>query len=303
MNFQEYGFKEVKSDQSQTPQSNQRQWSTDAQPSKPKFNNDKRQDYTNGNQGNRFPNNATRFNSGSSYSNRSGWGANSSSANSNNPVVNRTNLPKYDFKERYKADEGPVELYLPFVATGPRDAPASALSKMISFIEELETLGYTLRNGGRDGAEDLFEKSVKRKEIHLPWKGFLDKDSKFTFTTDAARILASRFHPSYDNLKPVIQTFLATDVRMVMGKDLRSPALFLMVWSEDGAETLIEKTARTGNAGQAISVACALKIPIFNFGKSDAEQRLRTYLGTQTNVIEKSQSQQSTTQPEGNYDS
>lgn len=234
-------------------------------------------------------------NGGSSYGgdNRSGGrggyqggGGSRNSFQGNNVPFNRNQPP-----------EGPVEFYMPYVATGPRDTPQPVIDKIVSIVKDLEARGYTLRNAGREPAEDLFEKSVTRKEIHLPWRGFLNKDSKFTFTLEAAKVLAARFYPGYDGLKPAIQAFLAADVRMVMGKELRSPALFLITWSEDGAESAQERTAKTGTAAQAIAVASTLKIPVFNFGKSSTEERFRQYLGNAHEQQKSTQSQQSTQQP------
>lgn len=175
--------------------------------------------------------------------------------------------------------EGPAEWYMPYVATGNKDAPPDIQEQMRQAALELEKLGYTMRCGGMDGMEDFIEKTVSRKEIHLPWKGFNDKDSKFTFTPNAAKELASKLQPGFEGLKPVIQTFLAKNVRMIMGKDLKSPAMFMIVWTEDGAETLQEKTVKTGNSGHAIAVACTVRIPVFNFGKPGAYDRLKRYLG------------------------
>lgn len=185
--------------------------------------------------------------------------------------------------QRPQEPEGPVELYLPYTISGNREIPPQILNLLVEFVKDLDQRGYTMRTAGREGPEDTFEKAATRKEIHLPWRGFLDKESKFSFAPEAARVLAAKFHPSFDGLSRGVQTFLATDVRVVMGKDLKAPALFLITWSEDGAETPQEKTSRTGNAGQAIAVANALKIPVFNFGKAGTEARLRQYLGSKPN--------------------
>lgn len=174
--------------------------------------------------------------------------------------------------------EGPVELYKPYVGTGSKEVPPAIAEVFKRLAGELEKAGYTLRSGGNQGVEDIFEKATTKNEIHLPWKGFNDKESKFSFTTNQAKELASKYHPGWDGLKPFIQTFLAKNVRMIMGKDLKSPALFMITWTEDGAETIVEKTARTGDVGHAIAVAHELRIPVFNFGKPDAETRLKNYL-------------------------
>lgn len=79
-------------------------------------------------------------------------------------------------------------------------------------------------------------------------------------------------------MKLPVQAFLAKNVRLLYGDKLKSPALFMLCWSEDGAETLREKTNRTGSIGHAIQIAYSMRIPIFNLGKPDTEERLKRYL-------------------------
>lgn len=191
---------------------------------------------------------------------------------------NRGGFNKGGYNRQQEDDDGEARLYKPYVGTGNKEAPQEVLDKMSQIARELEEFGYTLRSGGLEGPEEVFEKATKVHEIHLPWKGFNNKESKYTFTPKQAHGIAKMFHPSFDTLKPVIQTFLAKNARLVLGKDLKSPALFMICWSEDGAETGKEKTSRTGNVGHAIAIAAAMKIPVFNLGKSDAEARLRAYL-------------------------
>lgn len=291
MDFEANGFTEVKNDNSNQSQKAYGSGQSSS-PGSYGANQKNGSNYnTYGNSGNRQGANNNHYSSKySSYnhggnagsggrSNYQGGGGNSGSHQGGNGGFNRNQAP-----------EGPVELYLPYVATGSRDTPKPIIDKIALIVKELEVRGYTLRNAGREPVEDLFEKSVSRKEVHLPWRGFLDKDSKFTFTPEAAKVLASRFYPGYEGLKPAIQAFLAADVRMIMGKELKSPALFLITWSEDGAETNQERTAKTGTAAQAIAVASTLKIPIFNFGKPSAEERFRQYLG-KSNEQESTQTQ------------
>lgn len=224
---------------------------------------------------------------GNSYSNRSNSSYSNSSSGYNRggnsggggnyKTYNKGNF-KGSFKKR-EEDEGPVALYKPYVGGGNPDAPPHILQKMEDLARELELHGYTLRAGGLDGPESAFENGAsKLKEIHLPWKGFNNKDSSFTFTSNRAKEIASQYHNAYKGLKPAIQTILAKNVRVVTGKDLKSPALFAIVWSEDGAESNREKSMKTGNVGHLIAVADSMRIPIFNLGKPDAEERLRRYL-------------------------
>lgn len=178
--------------------------------------------------------------------------------------------------------EGDPVFYKPYVLSG-NYPPPKVMEQLVKIALELQSAGYTMRNRGMQGLEETIEEALTTKEIHLPWKGFGEKDSKHTWTPPAAKELAKRVQPGFDGLKNVVQTFLAANVRMIMGKELRSPALFMITWSEDGAETLKEKSVKTGNAGHAIAVADTLPIPVFNFARPDAESRLRDYLKLTTN--------------------
>jgi len=174
----------------------------------------------------------------------------------------------------------PMDLffYKPYAVTGNPNPPDEILRKIERIVPKLESLEYLLRTGGMTGIEESAERSAKKLELLLPWKGFADKDSKFTFTNERAIAIAKKFSPAYDNLKQAAQTFLAKNVRLVMGQQVNSPALFLIVWTEDGAEKASERNSRTGFAGHPIAIANALGIPVFNLGKSDAEERLNRYL-------------------------
>jgi hypothetical protein len=229
--------------------------------------------YQGGGGGNRYQNNQGGGNGG--WQNR-GNGGNGGGGWNRNPPSGGGGFSK-SFQRR-EEDTGPAVLYKPYVITGNDEAPQEVLDRMVAIVKDLEKAGYTLRNGGMKGPEDITEKAATNKEVHLPWKGFDNKDSKFTFTSNHAKDLAKQFHPAFDGVKPVVQTFLAKNVRMIMGKDLKSPALFLITWSMDGAETMAEKSIKTGTTGHSVAIACALRIPVFNLQKPDAEKRLRAYL-------------------------
>jgi len=174
--------------------------------------------------------------------------------------------------------ETDMSLYKPYAATGNRDAPPEIISKFEAIAKKLEALGYTARVGGFEGIEEAVEKATTKNEIHLPWRDFAQKQSKFTFTTDRAMAIAKMFHPTFDTMKKSVQLFLAKNARLVMGDKVNSPALFLLCWTEDGVESIKEKTSRSGFTGHPIAIASAVGIPIFNLGNPSAEQRLNVYL-------------------------
>lgn len=187
-----------------------------------------------------------------------------------------------NFKKGFTPRQGPepteFRLYKPYVGTGNQSPPDSVKERIKVIAAELEKYGYILRTGGMDGTEDTFEKAAHYKELHLPWRGFASKESKMTFNSGSSLGIAKLYHSNFDNMKQTVQAFLSKNVRLLYGNSLKSPALFLLCWTEDGAETMREKTNRTGPAGHAIAIALSMRIPVFNLGKEDAEDRLRQYL-------------------------
>lgn len=236
-------------------------------------------------------------NSGKQWSGNGGGNNNGGGYNSNNGNNNGGGdwKKKSNFFKKAEEDNSEARLYKTYVGTGNREAPQDILARFKALATELEVFGYIQRTGGLDGPDLAFESGVtdpKNLELHLPWRGFNDRESKFTFNTKQAFGIAQMFHPSFDGLKPAIQAFLAKNSRLVLGKDLKGPTMFVVCWSEDGAESSKEKTAKTGNVGHVIAIASAMRIPVFNFGKHDAEQRLRTFLELPNGRAEVSAEQQ-----------
>ena len=184
-----------------------------------------------------------------------------------------------------KPEDTDMTLYKPYACTGNADCPVDVLEKFDRITKKLEELGYTVRVGGMDGIEDRIEKLIKKQELHLPWREFNQKESKFTYNSDRVFAIAKMFFPTFDTMKKGVQAFLAKNARLVLGDKVISPALFLLCWTEDGAESVKERTNRTGFTGHPIAIASAVGIPVFNLAKSDAEQRLDFLIeGTRTNV-------------------
>jgi hypothetical protein len=183
------------------------------------------------------------------------------------------------FKPKVEEDLSNYKLYKPYVGTGNQNPPPHIVTQIKRLTNELETFGFTLRTGGTAGVEEAFEASAKEMELHLPFNNYNGKQSKFAFINKRAYAVAKLFHPTYDTIPEKVTLFLAKNARLVMGKDLVSPALFMLCWSEDGCESSETKTSKTGNVGHAIAIACALHIPVFNLAKPDAEKRLKEHLG------------------------
>jgi hypothetical protein len=192
----------------------------------------------------------------------------------------------------WKSNKKPIEegkLYKPYVGTGNKETPDDVLKRMSVIAKTLEQFDFVLRTGGLEGPDAVFEDSVKNLELYIPWKGFNNKESKNYFNTTQSLDVAKMFHFGFDKLKPAIQAFLAKNVRMVLGKDLKSPAMFIVCWSEDGVEHVKDRTSSTGNIGHIIAIASSMKIPVFNLGKPDAEKRLKNYLELSENTYKQNE--------------
>lgn len=128
----------------------------------------------------------------------------------------------------------------------------------------LSQQAWVLRSGGAEGADTAFEKGATHKDIFLPWPKFNKNPSRlYTVGVDAFKV-ASRFHPSWENLSPAVRKLHARNVYEVLGADLRTPSEYLICWTRDGAYTKEMCTKSTGGTGMAIRIASHYGVEILN---------------------------------------
>lgn len=153
-----------------------------------------------------------------------------------------------------------VEKY--YAGIGSRETPKDVLAFMTQIAKMLYSEGYTLRSGGADGADSAFEQGAgNNKQIFLPWKNFNKNASPYFYISDEAIQMASKFHPFYHNLKQGGQKLHARNCYQILGEDLKTPSEFVICWTPNGLET--------GGTSQAIRIAKAYKIKIYNLGKEE----------------------------------
>lgn len=177
-----------------------------------------------------------------------------------------------------RREEGDPTFYRPYVFSGNDNPPESVLQELRSLTRRLEECGFTLRTRGMKGIETDVGDAIKKKEEHIPWKGFDEKETPYSFTSPNAKALARSVDPGFETRKNFVQTFLAANAKTVLGKNLTSPALFVLIWTEDGVERLLEKTPKTGVTTHLIAVADAMRVPVYNIAKPGAAARLVEYL-------------------------
>lgn len=155
-----------------------------------------------------------------------------------------------------------------YAGIGSRATPKEVMKEMTLLAKHLGRLGMVLRSGGADGADGAFETGCDSvsgpKEIFLPWQNFNKNSSPNFEIPELAYDISAKYHPSWVRLKTPTRRLMARNAQQVLGKDLDSPSSFVICWTPDGCAHHDTRTQETGGTGQAISIASAYNIPVYN---------------------------------------
>lgn len=156
-----------------------------------------------------------------------------------------------------------------YAGIGSRETPQAYLEQMTTIATYLAARGWILRSGGASGADMAFEQGADHmKEIFLPWPNFNGSFSHHFVIPEEAFQIASEFHPAWNNLSPTARLLMGRNVQQVRGKLLTTPSKFVICWTPDGADGYNIRTSQnTGGTGQAIRIAHASRIPVYNIYK------------------------------------
>lgn len=163
---------------------------------------------------------------------------------------------------------------------GSRQAPSNILDLMSRVAVRLARRGYVLRSGAADGSDRAFEAGAREVgggcEVFLPWRAFNGSASPlFNLPLDEqASLIASQSHPTWGGLKPPVRKLHTRNAYQVLGRDLNDPVEFVACWTPDGAETAEETSPDTGGTGTAIRVADLFRVPVINFARPNALDRI-----------------------------
>lgn len=163
-----------------------------------------------------------------------------------------------------------------FAGIGSRQTPKSFISKIEELCELLVKQNYVLRSGGADGADTFFENAYNKfngqKEIYLPWQLFNDNTSKLIGVREesGAFELAEKFHPNWSAVSIPGKKLMARNGFQVLGKDLATPTQMIICWTLEGKEI--------GGTAQAMRIAHAYNIPIYNLAIEQDIQNLENFL-------------------------
>lgn len=178
-----------------------------------------------------------------------------------------------------------------FAGVGSRETPASEEFRINALCRALLLRGYTLGTGDATGADEMFYNSYppSRAERFAP---FGKKNYKLnsivvppeTVAYDIAEKLAAKYHPGWRWMKQ--QSHRELHIRngyQLLGENLDNPVEFMICWTRDGTESKTGK--KSGGTGQAIRLAEALGIQVFNLNTPDVVARLTKYLGTRRSLL------------------
>lgn len=171
----------------------------------------------------------------------------------------------------------------PYAGIGSRKTPQAVCAYFTGLAAWLRQAGWTLYTGTATGADAAFAQGAGDAVLRFaPWPGHNGVDGH-TVPYEAwewALDVARRHHPQWDRLMGWARMLHVRNVFQLAGCPATGweRARFVACWTPDGAERWDETSRDTGGTGQAIRVATSYQIPVFNFARADAIDRLTTHL-------------------------
>jgi hypothetical protein len=175
-----------------------------------------------------------------------------------------------------------------YTGIGSRETPDDVCLLMTAIAKRLETEGLVLRSGAAKKADEAFDTGTSRSEIFIPWPNFAERCGRrspllpgpnvfiSSRLTTTAYNMAARNHPKFYNLSEGKQRLHARSSYQVMGKTCADPSAFVLCWTPDGSTS--KTYSRTGGTGQAIRIAYAHGIPIFNLQRDDHREAWEAFV-------------------------
>ena len=155
-----------------------------------------------------------------------------------------------------------------YAGVGSRQTPEGVTELMTRIATRLESFGYTLRSGGTHGADEAFAQGCTSKEVYVPWDGYNGLPLLYPIP-EAAYVIAKQWHPAWNHLSGAVKKLMARNVQQILGPKLDDPSDFVICWTPDSCISHAKRGPRTGGTGQAISIACAHQIPVYNLARND----------------------------------
>jgi len=164
-----------------------------------------------------------------------------------------------------------------YAGIGARATPAPILQLMTRAAFALNKRSYVLRSGHADGADSAFENgSAANAQIFLPCERWRGSDSAYhpgaidQAIWSRAEAITAQHHPAFARLTPFVRALHTRNVFQILGPDLAEPSEFVLCWTPDGQAS--------GGTGQAIRVAQAHAVPVYNFFNEREREHVERHL-------------------------
>ncbi len=168
-----------------------------------------------------------------------------------------------------------------YTGIGSRETPKEITRLMQLIACDLADRGWTLRSGCAQGADSAFEYGAcfakgslaPRPEFYLPWPGFERRATALVRKSEAsheAMELAEKFHPAWSRCSEKAKLLHGRNTHQVLGPYPMSepkPSSFVICWTPEGKGG--------GGTGQAIRIATAYGIPVFDLANANALARVK----------------------------
>lgn len=175
-----------------------------------------------------------------------------------------------------------------YAGIGSRETPPDICALMREIAFKLACHDWILRSGAARGADSAFEEGALssfhavQPEIYLPEPGWNLRPNRPPYIPKPSREayqVTAKHHPAWHKVKPNARALHARNAHQVLGRDLQSPARFVICYTPDGADGIHVLTSqRTGGTGQAIRIAVAHNVPVFNLFNVDARERVKRFV-------------------------
>lgn len=158
---------------------------------------------------------------------------------------------------------------------GSRGTPPEILEEMKKIGAWCGSKQIEVRSGHADGADWAFEQGAQRFcTAFIPWQGFnvqLKSRANLIVPFFSAELFKTvdMYHPAPERLNYGVRKIMARNACQILGVDLDESVDAVVCWTIDGRDS--------GGTGQALRIAAAKGIPIYNMRAPD--------LATANNVI------------------
>jgi hypothetical protein len=171
-----------------------------------------------------------------------------------------------------------------YAGIGSRETPNDVLKSMREIARKLYRNGYILRSGGASGADMAFAVGAAEASLgdsgipykiylpsakfnghkHNPSRGFLDSSTSPTW--QKALEIVDIYHPAPERLTEYARKLMARNAYQILSTTLNNPVDFVICWTKGGKEI--------GGTAQAMKIARAFEVPIYNLALVDDVKRL-----------------------------